>query len=660
MKKYIISIITLLIVSCKPDIESPTWTIDVIAPIAKTELQLTDLLQDNNVDIDTSSDESLTLVYSINTIDTNLNDFISEEDLKFDYDDNLLVSSFTKPPIDISYEITLGELIDGTALQGQLIHGTFVPIPQFTIAGNTFDIGLIPDFFELEVKSANIQITIINNLPTAIDGFSFGVNNKIFPTTNICFFPSLGVILQDDSVVYNELLLGLITNSLQINTTSFSFLGNSNPTTIDTSKGLEVKIKITDILLHRIYGEIEEEILLEEQEDSASLYFDELVIKKVKVDSGKIVININNFSTLDAPVMAEFISSSILQQGNPIAPIILTLNTTSTSEEIDISGMEINFIVDGDSSFFPFELNCYIPPTTINSHISEIDFLEYSVSAFMKPKYIIADVKHNIIEIATDTFVFDFFSELEIENNNLSVELVKLNIGVVNYLGIDCDFYLDVKSENTTNGTFQNYNNTFSIASAHFDPNTENAIPIYQDILFNDLSNIVNIQPNEITIGGEILLNSGYNNFIVYDQGITITPSIEVPLSFIAKELVLNDTTNTEFSDDLDGTSLKMIVDNGYPINTTIELKFLNEYDLVLDNFSDNIPAGLVNSNGRVVNPTRSIVDLNVNDDILKNVRKINYVATFETSSQVVYNKIYSDYKIAVQLIGEHKTTIGE
>jgi hypothetical protein len=103
-----------------------------------------------------------------------------------------------------------------------------------------------------------------------------------------------------------------------------------------------------------------------------------------------------------------------------------------------------------------------------------------------------------------------------------------------------------------------------------------------------------------------------------------------------------------------------MIVDNGYPINTTIELKFLNEYDLVLDNFSDNIPAGLVNSNGRVVNPTRSIVDLNVNDDILKNVRKINYVATFETSSQVVYNKIYSDYKIAVQLIGEHKTTIGE
>jgi hypothetical protein len=183
---------------------------------------------------------------------------------------------------------------------------------------------------------------------------------------------------------------------------------------------------------------------------------------------------------------------------------------------------------------------------------------------------------------------------------------------------------------------------------------------MYQDISFNNIANIVNIHPDMITIGGEILLNSGYNNFIVYDQGVTITPSIEVPLSFIAKELVLNDTTDTEFSDDLDGTSLKMIVDNGYPINTTIEIKFLDEYDLVLDNFSDNIPAGLVNSNGRVVNPTRSIVDLNVNDDILKNVRKINYTATFETSSQVVYHKIYSDYKIAVQLIGEYKTTMGE
>ena len=81
--KYSLFIILIIFMSCKHEIEDPSWTVDLIAPIATTELKLTNLLKESNVNIDTNDNNELLLVYQLNTIDTNLNDIIADSNLSF-------------------------------------------------------------------------------------------------------------------------------------------------------------------------------------------------------------------------------------------------------------------------------------------------------------------------------------------------------------------------------------------------------------------------------------------------------------------------------------------------------------------------------------------------------------------------------------------------
>jgi len=51
---------------------------------------------------------------------------------------------------------------------------------------------------------------------------------------------------------------------------------------------------------------------------------------------------------------------------------------------------------------------------------------------------------------------------------------------------------------------------------------------------------------------------------------------------------------------------------------------------------------------------------ISIAEENIENIKYVNYIASFETSSQTVYNKIYSDYTIAIQIIAKYKSTIGE
>ena len=107
----IIGVLFLTILSCKHEIEDPNWTVNLVAPIAKTELTLTDLLSDSIITIDTLNDESLLLVYMLDGIDTNLNYLVDDGGLEFDYSDNIMIPSFKIPDISLEFEASLGRLI---------------------------------------------------------------------------------------------------------------------------------------------------------------------------------------------------------------------------------------------------------------------------------------------------------------------------------------------------------------------------------------------------------------------------------------------------------------------------------------------------------------------------------------------------------------------
>jgi len=658
LKSFIFIAVLLIVYSCKHEIESPSWTVDVVAPIAKTELKLTDLLKDSDVDLDTNSNDELLLVYRLNPIDTNLNDLIADGDLGFTQSEIMSIPEFEIPDININFEASLETIIENNQNLGTiLVPNTTVNIPSGnTIQARVFPMDPIPNFNELEIESANIKITIINNLPTGISGLWMNIENQN-PNDLIIRIPSLNNIdlNMGDSIEITESITNqTFTNLLQLAVSSYIFLPNPNAN-IDTSLGLKFAILIENIVVSRIEGIIETPIPLDSTNNETYINIDGLNVKRAKIDSGS--ININLTTQLAMPLQLNFYSPNLV----PDDTISISINTGTGTSSIDLSGKEITFDgKDNDTvNTFYYELFGFIPATTVNYDASVNNEVSYEISGYVKPKYVIADVNEVIMEIAEDTFEFDFFNDLDV-GSNFSIESAKITLGIENSIGVDCSYDLNVLSKNSIDGNSANDGIFNNIGSASFNEITETVMPIYLENEFPNISSIINIKPDLIIINGQVTLNPGTDHFIVYDKGISIAPNIEVPLSFIASNLVLSDTADIELPTEINNATLTLVIDNGYPLLTKVDVIFLDENHIEVETKEHTIAAGKVSEDGRIYAPTRSSMLIEIAEENIQDIKYVNYIASFETSSQSEYNKIYSDYAIAVQIIAKYKSTIGE
>ena len=664
LKSILFIAVLLIVYSCKHEIESPSWTVDVVAPIAKTELKLTDLLKDSDVDLDTNSNDELLLVYRLNPIDTNLNDLIADGDLGFTQTEIISIPEFEFPDINIDFEASLGAIIKGTTLENILIQGDTISISSafnLSIPAKDFYMDPIPNFNELVIESANIKITIINNLPTGISGLSMVIKNQDpnnqLSNNDIISIPSSGTIslaMDGDTTISAELENILFTNLLQLAVDNYNFLPNPNAN-IDTSVGLKFAILIENIVVSRIEGVIETPIPLDSTNNETYINIEGLKIKRAKIDSGS--ININLTTDLAMPLQLNFYSPNLV----PDDTISISVNAGTGTSSIDLSGKEITFDgKDNDTvNTFYYELFGFIPATTVNYDASVNNEVSYEISGYIKPRYVIADVNEVIMEIAEDTFEFDFFNDLDV-GSNFSIESAKITLGIENSIGVDCSYDLNVSSKNSIDGNSANDGIFNNIGSASFNEITETVTPTYAENEFPNISSIINIKPDLIIINGQVTLNPGTDHFIVYDKGISIAPNIEVPLSFIASNLVLSDTADIELPTEISNATLTLIIDNGYPLVTTVDVIFLDENYIEVETKEHTIAAGKVSEDGRIYAPTRSSMLIEIAEENIQDIKYVNYIASFETSSQTEYNKIYSDYAIAVQIIAKYNSIIGE
>ena len=558
----------------------------------------------------------------------------------------------------VYFEASLETIIENNQNLGTiLVPNTTVNIPSGnTIQARVFPMDPIPNFNELEIESANIKITIINNLPTGISGLWMNIENQN-PNDLIIRIPSLNNIdlNMGDSIEITESITNqTFTNLLQLAVSSYIFLPNPNAN-IDTSLGLKFAILIENIVVSRIEGIIETPIPLDSTNNETYINIDGLNVKRAKIDSGS--ININLTTQLAMPLQLNFYSPNLV----PDDTISISINTGTGTSSIDLSGKEITFDgKDNDTvNTFYYELFGFIPATTVNYDASVNNEVSYEISGYVKPKYVIADVNEVVMEIAEDTFEFDFFNDLDV-GSNFSIESAKITLGIENSIGVDCSYDLNVLSKNSIDGNSANDGIFNNIGSASFNEITETVMPIYLENEFPNISSIINIKPDLIIINGQVTLNPGTDHFIVYDKGISIAPNIEVPLSFIASNLVLSDTADIELPTEINNATLTLVIDNGYPLLTKVDVIFLDENHIEVETKEHTIAAGKVSEDGRIYAPTRSSMLIEIAEENIQDIKYVNYIASFETSSQSEYNKIYSDYAIAVQIIAKYKSTIGE
>ena len=187
--------------------------------------------------------------------------------------------------------------------------------------------------------------------------------------------------------------------------------------------------------------------------------------------------------------------------------------------------------------------------------------------------------------------------------------------------------------------------------------NVNELVEIFPDKLFYDV--VMKVNPN----GNEF----NYQDFVIATSVIDIGFNISMPLDFFASDLTLL----SEFPVTLDAESgtegignidLTLFADNTFPLEANINIVFMDDLGTHLDslNFSGfDIKAGVLAEDCRVHEVTQTeihqIVDGELKDAILNATKAVATIqfntASIPSCSDIV--KIYSDYKMAIQLVGD-------
>lgn len=211
-----------------------------------------------------------------------------------------------------------------------------------------------------------------------------------------------------------------------------------------------------------------------------------------------------------------------------------------------------------------------------------------------------------------------------------------------------------------------------------------------------DLSDLLTEGPFELTYTADATTNpDGFaQNWVLDTSTISMNARVILPLHGYANNYVFADTIASDLGQDLDlsvdsaGTfstddisqlTIRVITDNGLPIDAQVQVLFLNGNMQVVDSLFDVpsleyiVQSGYVNhtlpqshpNHGRVLFPTREVTDIAMDQDRLQNlmdqdVMNIVLKATGKTDDAQNESiiKFYPDYELNIQLSAKIETDI--
>lgn len=272
---------------------------------------------------------------------------------------------------------------------------------------------------------------------------------------------------------------------------------------------------------------------------------------------------------------------------------------------------------------------------------------------------------------------FDLFNRIKagvigLENTNVTLKLT-------NGIGVDATAYINslTSFNSRTNTSVSLVNN---IIGAPINVNRALESPYTPSFYYNVMnSNNSNIKallenlPDKMSYNIDVSINpngniSNGNDFVFTDKLIDASLEVEMPLSFFATKLRLIDTVEVSLTEQtehncINSGSLTLKVDNGFPLEASIQLYLLNDKGSIYDSLliSSLIEAAPVDDNLIVTakKSSKLVIPLNkVKVDKLFVTKKICIKTIFNTVSNPRYVKIYSDYSMDLKLIANFNYNI--
>lgn len=687
MKKLLNGLLLIsLLVSCKRD-KYTSWETDMLTPIVKSQLTVSDLLQSS--DITANPDSSLKIVYSSELFRMNTDSFVSLPDSTFEVGASL--ESLELPNDTVEYKITMGDIARSIGgLVGPLIltnHGNYFPIalPAETdqpVAGTTVDISMSDLFDELILDSGIAEVILINETPFAIKDVNFSLSNLPQPGGSQILSHSFSSI-PSKTEASEEFVLkdDTIKSELQANLADITVTIPAGTFMIDTNEAVIAKIIVRDLKPREATAIWPDQNVIDQVRTVPFAANVEVDFKDASIREGEIYFEL--FSTLDDSIFIVYEIPNVFkgELGTPsyepfridtvIPPPIAPETVARLVTTYQVNGYHFEF--NGMGILTPFDktddtVNTYITDLTAKiKYTGEKKKLALSDSVYvnaqvrdLKPTFARGYMRNKKITAGPRTIEFGLFNS--IKSGHIDLEDVDFEIEVDNGLGASAlAKFIEIKGINAQGNevpltyvggddsllirpakyNLEDNRTTHTISSRALTPSNSN-IDLFVENLPSTISYEVGVELNtdqsipsdEREFLDSLLVDDPVEplNFIHHLDDISAKLNLEVPLSVITDSLVLVDTLdfdlNSNTSNEIESGKFKLLIDNGFPFDATTSLYFMDDMGTIIDSLwtDQTIIRADVNASGRVSNSTKTIIEFNVSPEKMETIKSASHL----------------------------------
>ncbi len=666
--------------SCQRDDDQSGWNMELLAPLIRTSLDISNLIDDSL--LATDPDSSLKIVYQSSLYDLSVDTLVG-------FNDTSVTKSYKLDSISlydqtINYPVTLGQIAANAGIVGILIiaqNGNTVPIPAIpAISSAPYPINADTLFESITLITGSLDISIDNGMPIDITNLQLEIRNTsnlaLVATTTFPLIPAGGSVSQTVSLD-GKTIEGDLTGQI-INMESPGSGGN--PVLVDTSNALNTTLTVYDLHPSSATAIFPAQDLVNKSQEVA-FKFKNVKLTEAEVKSGQIKVSV--FSTLQDSVYFTYNLPSASLGGVPfsvytVLPPAPSGGVSSFVKNYDMDGYYLQ-LTGANLDTFNTIYNTIVASIDSTGQIRTIslDDSVYTSLEFVDiiPAYARGYIGQDTIGVGPSQEILEVFDR--ITDGSLNVQDVTMSLSIENKIGADAQIKIgSLYSVNTKNGsqvqlTGSALSNPIFINRATDMNGSPPITPSYsQLILDNSNSNanaFISNLPNRIDYEFTIETNpngnvSNYNDFIYSEELLGVDLNVEVPLSIIASDLTLVDTADISLgSADLskikDGV-LTLISDNGFPFDANIQMYTIDVSGTITDSLFNNtmIAAAPVNASLKVTEKKRTKLLMPINEARvarLQNAKKLRIITKFDTNPTNTYLKIYSDYRIDFILTGD-------
>ncbi len=672
----------LFITACKKNPNEERWDTNILAPLVNSTLTLKNLINDTLMK--TNSAGEVSLVYRSGLYDFSI-------DSLFKIPDTTMTNSYGLTSLNIAnqnvvYKLSLGQML----IQGGL--GTFAgldstyqvipPIPQGQIT-TTYPINVDTIFQSMTLIDGQMVISIQNQFPIAIYSVHFLLKN----TSNqaIIVDHTFDSIPAHSTRSFTGSLAGKTVNGAM--TASIDGIwspgSNGNLVYIDTTNQLITTLSVINLVPDSATAKFPGQDLIKKT-TVIPMNLKGVQLTKIIAQSGNVVIDAYN--TLPDTLRFQYVIpgarlNGVIFKAIENMPPSVNHVASHVHKEYKLDGYTIDLKGPHEDTVNTYYFNIIgtIDSTGQIQTLTRNDSIKLTTSfTGLVPYYAKGYLGQQMFELGPGSVPVDLFKN--IIGDSIRLANVIMNLSVQNGIGANARLVIDtIEAENSRTkgkGFLKGKNNTnlppFAIARATETGNSMNPVNIAYSSLHLDSSNstaplMLSVMPTQLDYKLRLFLDtagnsSNFNDFIYYGNGLKANVDFEIPMNFMCYQLMLIDTTafnigNTKQSGKIKSGTFTLNVGNGFPLGGTIQMFLLDQYGNQADSLfaTNTFVAAPLGTDSIVHAPKYSALSMPISEAKMQNVLKATKAIIkikFSTQPAGTKVKIYSDYNIALKLVG--------